>query len=207
MELHVITNGKLSKQQLEDIPRLMKAVDFLHIREHQRTARELYDMVHLLLDKGVPANQLIINDRVDLALLMEAYGVQLGYRSYPIKAVNQLGNKLHVGKSIHSLREALKAENEGADYLVFGHIFSTRSKEGLPPRGISPLQEIVEAVNIPVIAIGGITPNNVTEVMAAGVKGIAIMSPIWESNNPLKVIEQYQMKWQHWKEAKGEAKL
>ena len=207
MDLHVITNGKLSNQQIDAIPYFIDAIDFLHVREHHRSAKELYEMVQGLLDKGVPAHKLIMNDRVDLALLTDAFGVQLGYRSYPVTSVKRSWEQVHVGKSIHSLHEAKIAEKEGADYLVFGHVFSTKSKEGLPPRGVKALQEIVGAVKIPVIAIGGITPSNVNEVMATGVKGIAIMSPKWEADNPLQVITDYQKSWQQWKEAEGGEKL
>ncbi|GAA0300882.1 thiazole tautomerase (transcriptional regulator TenI) [Gracilibacillus halotolerans] len=194
MELHVITNGDMLLEHWERIPQFINEIDFLHIREQSKTANELFTIVNMLLEKGVPANKVIINDRLDLALVMDVYGIQLGYRSIPLSVVTQkqIFEHLQVGKSVHDVEEAIRAEDEGADYLLFGHVFSTNSKKGLPPRGVQSLHAVVQSVDIPVVAIGGITPLNVGEVVANGAKGIAIMSPIWNTKNPLQLINEYR---------------
>lgn len=194
MELHVITNGSMLQEHWERIPSIIHEVDYLHIREHTKTAKELFTLVSLLMENGVPPNKLIMNDRLDLAFVMGLHGVQLGFRSIPLSNIKNKAtfHNLQFGKSVHSIDEAVAAMGEEADYLLYGHIFSTQSKKGLPPRGVQSLKEIVHSVTIPVIAIGGITPTNVNEVLLAGAKGIAIMSPIWNTSNPLKVIKDYR---------------
>ena len=90
---------------------------------------------------------------------------------------------LRLGISVHSLHEARVAEERGADYLFYGHVFSSSSKPGSKPRGLSALSEICSAVSIPVIAIGGIGPANIAAVRAAGASGAAVISSIWASDS------------------------
>jgi thiamine-phosphate pyrophosphorylase len=83
-----------------------------------------------------------------------------------------------VGRSVHGLDEAVRAASEGAHYVTFGHVFPTTSHPGVPPRGLEELARIVQALDVPVIAIGGITANNLDDVLATGCAGIAVISAI-----------------------------
>jgi thiamine-phosphate pyrophosphorylase len=128
---------------------------------------------------------LAINDRLDVALALGADGVHLAAQSLPVDAAVELaGGRVLVGRSVHGLGEALKAAGEGADYLTFGHVFPTTSHPGLPPHGLNELREIVEAVDVPVLAIGGITADNLDSVLATGCAGIAVISAILADPEP-----------------------
>lgn len=93
-----------------------------------------------------------------------------------------------IGTSIHSVSEAMNAEKSGADYITAGHIFETDCKKGLPARGLEFLSEICESVNIPVYAIGGITPSNISLVKNCGASGVCIMSALMKNENPIEYL-------------------
>jgi thiamine-phosphate pyrophosphorylase len=123
--------------------------------------------------------QLIVNDRIDIALACDADGVHLGQEDLPLAAGRKLmGNRI-VGISTHDLAQAREAEQNGADYIGFGPMFGTATKDtGLSARGIAMLQEIRAAVKIPIVAIGGITEQNVHQVWQAGADSAAIISDV-----------------------------
>jgi thiamine-phosphate pyrophosphorylase len=126
-----------------------------------------------------------INDRLDVALAVGAQGVHLAGQSLPVAAVVQLAaQKLVIGRSVHGLAEAQAAAAAGADYLTFGHVFPTTTHPGLPPHGLAELAEIVAAVDVPVLAIGGITVDNLDAVLHTGIAGIAVISAILADADP-----------------------
>ncbi|WP_102347211.1 thiazole tautomerase TenI [Bacillus sp. Marseille-P3661] len=185
-ELHVISTGKQSADELTAIASVIHPfIDALHLREKSMNASELFKLVNNLISGGVPRSKLYINDRVDVAAATGVNGVQLGYNSLDVSAVKETFPRLRVGSSVHSLKEALEKEQQGADFLVFGHIFNTTSKPDLQPRGIASLRELTDAVSIPVIAIGGINTTNIANVLQANVQGVAVLSAILEDKNPL----------------------
>src|SRR5699024_5419664 len=101
---------------------------------------------------------------------------------------------LQIGCSVHDVIEAkLQAQNQ-VDYLFFGHVFQTTSKQGLQARGLAQLKQVVDAVTTPVIAIGGITPDNIAGVVEVGVAGVAIMSGIFAAKDCQKAALQYRQK-------------
>lgn len=121
----------------------------------------------------------VINDRIDIAMLSGADGVHLGQDDIPVtEARKLLGNKI-IGISTHDPKEAIEAEAQGADYISFGPIFATKTKkDAQTPRGIEYLKEIRKAVTLPIAAIGGITEDNMKEVLRAGADSVAIISDI-----------------------------
>lgn len=194
MDIHVISNGKLSLAKFAHIAsQINEYVDYFHLREKHRPAAEIVEGVIQLLDDGIPPHKIIVNDRVDVAVAVNATGVQLAYNSLSVEAVKKAFPSLYVGKSIHSMSEAQEAASAGADYVLYGHVFRTASKAGLSARGITSLKQVVKSIDIPVIAIGGIKPENVQQVVEAGAKGIAVMSGVLEAANPLSAIESYVM--------------
>ena len=125
----------------------------------------------------------IINDRMDIAIACNADGIHIGQDDIPLKEVKKIYNKI-IGVSTHSKEEALKAYEDGANYISFGPIFKTFTKKNaLSPKGIDKLNEIMNIIPIPVIAIGGINENNIYDVLDTGVDGIAIISAIAGSSN------------------------
>ncbi|MBN6188150.1 thiamine phosphate synthase [Aneurinibacillus sp. BA2021] len=191
--LHVLSSGK---QPLDEVCRIAAQiypyVDLFHLREKERTARELWEWLQQLTYNAVPCTRLAINDRADLALASGAAAVQAAYHSLPADVLRQLVPHAWLGVSVHSLAEAKAAEAAGADYVLYGHIFPSASKQGLPGRGLAALQEIVEGVDLPVIALGGITPERTAAVLSTGCTGIAAVSAVMQSSDPVLSVQQFR---------------
>jgi len=129
---------------------------------------------------------LIVNDRVDVAIASDADGVHLGQEDFPIaKARELLGDQAIIGGTSKTLEQAQQCIDEGADYVGFGPIYATGSKAdaGLV-KGTDGLRGFVDALDIPIIAIGGIGLDTVGDVMAAGAHGIAVISAVCSQKNP-----------------------
>ncbi len=191
--LHVITNGKQEKEVVaETWKEIANCADYLHIREKRRTAREIWEWGTALQQVSLSPEQLIVNDRLDVGVALNSGGVQLAYHSLPARiAKSFLPSHMLIGCSVHHLEQAKRAEAEGADYLLFGHVFDSQSKPGLAARGLNQLHEIVESVSIPVIAIGGMTPDRVSYVLETGCTGIAVMSAIMEAPSPKEAAQSF----------------
>lgn len=121
----------------------------------------------------------------DVAVVFGVKGVQLAHHSLSVRKVKHHFPSLSIGCSVHSIAEAMEAEESGADYCIYGHVFATGSKVGVPPRGIESLRSVVNHVNIPVIAIGGIHSNNAEQVLKSGAQGIAVMSAVFFADDPV----------------------
>ncbi|WP_423798518.1 thiazole tautomerase TenI [Neobacillus sp. SAB-20_R2A] len=190
-ELHLISNGKMSIHQLAEIAKdIHPFVTALHLREKQKSAKELFQAVELLTNVNVPLSKIVINDRVDVAIVAKALGVQLAYHSLDTACVKEHFPQLRVGTSIHSYEEGKNAKENGADFVLYGHVFPSQSKPGKTPKGLEELTRLSQ-LNIPVIAIGGITPENTEEVLQAGATGIAVMSGVLDARDPLLAVKSY----------------
>ncbi|MDI6800613.1 MAG: thiamine phosphate synthase [Thermodesulfovibrionales bacterium] len=157
---------------------LETGIKWVQYREKNRTRRGIfYEAVKLReLTKKFNAC-LIINDHADIALAADADGVHLGQCDLPIREARKIvGHDKIIGVSTHSLSEALEAEREGADYIGFGSVFHTDTKEDIIIQGVDALREVTNSVKIPVIAIGGINPDNVKSVFDTGCYGVAVSS-------------------------------
>ncbi|PGB00051.1 thiazole tautomerase TenI [Bacillus toyonensis] len=200
-ELHVISNGYMPFEELVNVAMQIESeIDYLHIREREKSTKELYEGVESLLKKGFPASKVVINDRIDIAILLNIPRVQLGYRSADVRLVKEKFSYLHVGYSVHSLDEAIVAFKNGADSLVYGHVFPTDCKKGVPARGLEEISDIASCLSIPITAIGGITPENTVDVLTNGVSGIAVMSRIVSSSNPYSKAKSYKESIRKWAE-------
>lgn len=191
-ELHVISTGKQEPRQLAEIVgQIHPYIDAIHIREKAKTAKDIYEMVNLLANQKVPLSKIIINDRVDVAFASKVAGIQLAYHSLPVDIVKKQFTSLKVGCSVHSIDEGITAQELGADYVIFGHVFPTQLKPGLVSKGLNQLELLAHHVSIPVVAIGGIKPTNIRGVIDAGAHGIAVMSGVLEAENPLAAVKEY----------------
>jgi thiazole tautomerase (transcriptional regulator TenI) len=120
-------------------------------------------------------------------------GIQLGYSSMPWKRIrNRYGEVVSIGCSIHDHIQLEAAREVKANWCLYGHIYETRSKPGLPSRGITQLQSICRIADMPVIALGGITPQHISEIQLAGAAGVAILSPVWNDPEPIACIKRYR---------------
>ncbi|HZG79735.1 MAG TPA: thiamine phosphate synthase [Brevibacillus sp.] len=201
-ELHLITSGK---QPLEEVLRIAElayagGMDYLHIREKQRTARECMDWA-ISLSEVMPLDRLLINDRADVAAAVGCRGAHLAYHSLSVQEARRVvRDHQWLGRSVHSFDEAAAAEAEGADYLIYGHVYTSASKPGLEPRGIEELKQITAALRTPVIGIGGVTPENAVELLKAGCTGVAVLSGITAADDVRQKTYAYRQALDLWKE-------
>ncbi|MFH0933055.1 MAG: thiamine phosphate synthase [Nitrospirota bacterium] len=197
-KLYLITDRKL----FTDNSSLFSAVEealkgglkAVQLREKDLGTRDLLDMSYRMreLTKAYKA-KLFINDRVDVALAVEADGVQLGKESIPVHAVREtFQSKLMIGASTHNLDEALEAERGGADFITLGPVYHTPSKMKYgEPIGIETLRKVKAKISIPVYAIGGIKLDKVREVKEAGADGVALISAILTAENIRETTEEF----------------
>lgn len=164
----------------------------VQLREKDLGGRELFllaEKTKKLCDRY--GADLFINDRIDVALGVDAEGVHLGDASIPPAAARELvGKEKLVGVSTHSLKEAKEAERAGADFVLFGPVYFTPSKAAYgSPQGVSALKEAVEKTSLPVYAIGGIKAENISAVKGAGVRGVALISAVMSAADPKRAAE------------------
>jgi thiamine-phosphate pyrophosphorylase len=197
LQLHLVTEPRSSPDELIRGATLALdgGVDWVQLRNKAASAAAMY--VEALALVGITRQygaQLAINDRLDVALAVNAGGVHLAGQSLPVDAAVKLaGGRILVGRSVHGLAEATAAAADGADYVTFGHVFPTTSHPGLPPRGLVELAAIVQAVDIPVLAIGGITVDNLDDVLKTGCAGIAVISAILSDPEPSRAAQRLRV--------------
>jgi thiamine-phosphate pyrophosphorylase len=159
-------------------------VDVVQLREKDLSAAQLVPLADRLRAITQGKALLIVNGRLDVAQVCGADGVHLPERGASVAATRRLaGDGFIIGRSVHSVEEAVKAQDEGADYVQVGAIFPTRSHPG-PPAGLTLLERVVATLAIPVLAVGGITADNVGQVMQAGAAGAAVISAVLASPSP-----------------------
>lgn len=158
----------------------------IHVRMPGAQGGDVFDIArHLKLALLSTSSQVMVNDRLDIAMAVNANGVQLGERSLPVLAARRLlGTTKLIGRSVHDVAGAKQAVADGADYLLAGHVFDTESKQGEPGRGLEWLNEICMSVAVPVVAIGGINLERIDDVMEAGVWGVAVGRELLLAENP-----------------------
>ena len=170
----------------------------VQLREKDLAGRELFVLAEKTkrLCERYQAN-LFINDRVDVALGVDAEGVHLGGDAMPVRAARELlGAEKLIGVSTHSIKEAREAEQEKADFILFGPVYFTPSKAAYGnPQGLGRLKEVVEKVSLPVYAIGGVKVGNIAEVKGTGVRGIALISAILSAGDPGGAAQEILKAW------------
>ena len=187
---HVLTDTvlqcRLSHVELTELA-IAGGADTIQFRQKGGATREMIraaeQMQALCRKAGVT---FVVNDRVDVAIASHADGVHLGQDDFPILLARKLlGAEAIIGGSASSLEEARECLLEGADYVGFGPVYATTSKEDAGRAGgLGLLKQIVEAIPLPIIAIGGITRDNMPPVMRAGVHGIAVISAVCCQEDP-----------------------
>ena len=194
LSLYLVTDKSDDVEKfLKTIEEAIKGgVSVVQIREKTADTLDFYNLalkVKEITEKhDVP---LIINDRVDVALAVDAEGVHVGQSDMPCDVTRALvGPDKIVGVSAATIEEARKAESDGADYIGAGAVFPTATKDDAPKITKKDLKEIVESISIPVVAIGGITLNNAHELNDTGIAGLSVVSAIMSSENPKKSSEE-----------------
>ncbi|MBL7101170.1 MAG: thiamine phosphate synthase [Desulfobacteraceae bacterium] len=188
--LHILTDTRLQSRfshvELAEMA-IAGGADTIQFRHKEDSTREMIEiaaqMKRLCADKDV---MFIVNDRVDIAMATQADGVHLGQDDFPIPVARELlGKNRIIGGSAATMEEARKCLADGADYVGFGPVYPTGSKDDAGPvSGIATLRKIVEAIPIPIIAIGGVDERNAYDVMRAGAHGIAVISAVCCREDP-----------------------
>ena len=180
-----ITDKKYSDLPLSDIVNIVlrAGVRCIQYREKDLSRRKIYEHAVTLRElTRLSDATLIINDHADIALAVEADGVHLGQDDLPLREARKIMGKKIVGISTHDLDQAREAERGGADYIGFGPVFHTTTKEAGAPKGVDNIRMIKENVSIPVVAIGGINLANITTVINAGADAVAVATAICEGD-------------------------
>ncbi len=188
-ELYLITDrrflkGRELKKVVEDA--ILGGVTIVQVREKDVSTREFYNVAKEVKEVTdhykVP---IIINDRLDIAQAINAHGVHLGQKDMQLNIARRiLGKDKIIGISVGNIKEALEAENNGADYLGIGTIFPTGSKKDVDAIiGIDGLSKIKNNISIPSVAIGGINKTNFKDVLNTGIEGISVISAILDEDD------------------------
>ncbi len=155
-------------------------IRIIQLREKGMSKKDIYRealSVRSLTRKHKTA--FIVNDYTDIAMAVDADGVHLGQDDMPVEEARRImGRKKIIGVSTHTLKQALAAQDAGADYIGFGPVSHTATKDAGRPRGLNALKKVRSRVKIPVVAIGGITPGNIREVLGCGADAVAVISGI-----------------------------
>jgi thiamine-phosphate pyrophosphorylase len=168
-------------------------VKAIQLREKDLSGRDLFSLAEKVAKLCQAYNAaLFINDRIDVALAVDAAGVQLSQTSLPIVTTRALlGPQKIIGASTHSLQEAREAEQNGADFVLFGPVYFTTLKAGYgAPQGLPALKTIVDNISLPVYAIGGIKPENIESTNKLGVRGVALISAIVSAESPKEAAQK-----------------
>lgn len=217
LAFHILTSNEIvARPDFIDTSRsIIEALNpncYFHLRVNTLSGSEHLRLATILrTETDKVGAHLIVNGRVDVALVSNAHGVQLGRGSLPLTdALKVWGNLLKIGVSVHSEKEVRDLHNllspplnsHFPSWLLAGHVFETRSHPGLPPIGLEGLSRIVNAAapgissqpgleSVPVIAVGGINPTNLASVVDTGVAGVAVISDVWASNDPKGAATRY----------------
>ena len=178
----------------DDVERFLKTIEesiqggvsVVQIREKTADTLDFYNLALKVKEITTKYNvPLIINDRVDVALAIDADGVHVGQSDMPCDVTRKLvGDDKIVGVSAATIEEAQKAERDGADYIGTGAVFPTATKDDAPSITKKELKEVVDSINLPVVAIGGINLDNASELTDTGIAGLSVVSAIMSSDNP-----------------------
>ncbi|MSR20247.1 MAG: thiamine phosphate synthase [Gemmatimonadetes bacterium] len=166
----------------------------LHLRGPRTDGSALYRLASDLLPHARRSGTLlVVNDRLDVALALEVDGVHVGQRSLGVRvARGLLGPDLWLGASVHDAKEASAAREEGADYAFLGTMFETPTHPGRVGMGIEGLAATVRVGGLPIVAIGGIDPARVPEVLAAGAYGVAVVRGVWDAPDAVGAVRRYR---------------
>ncbi|MDR2873377.1 MAG: thiamine phosphate synthase [Methanobrevibacter sp.] len=198
LSLYLITNrNNKTEEEFFNIIKssILGGASILQLREKIAGSKEFYEISNkvkkLTNFYNIP---LIINDRVDIAISVNADGVHVGDEDIDCNIMREkIGFNKIIGVSASNVEDAIIAEKNGADYIGSGAIFPTKTKD-TNEISINELKKIVNSVKIPVVAIGGINKENVSLLKNTGIKGVAVISSVMESKNPKKTSEELKNK-------------
>jgi thiamine-phosphate pyrophosphorylase len=188
LRVHVITSSGLvpSRGHMEVADAAIEGgADVVQLRAPELSDHELLSVAGEMERRCRRGQVLfVVNDRIDIAVAVEAEGAHVGQGDHPESARERLGPRGVLGISVATPEQAEAAERAGADYLGVT-VFATRTKAEAVPMGLDGLRSIVEATSLPVVGVGGIDPSNAREVLATGAAGVAVVSAVGKASDPV----------------------
>jgi thiamine-phosphate pyrophosphorylase len=176
-----LSNGRSNLEVLKAV--IQGGARIIQLREKEYSGKKMYDLALKFREITTKAGVLlIINDHVDIAMAVEADGVHLGQNDFPLKAAIKIAPELLIGASTHSIKEAIQAQKEGADYINIGPIFPTGTKEGIE-RFLGPeaIAAISPEIDVPFTVMGGISESNIDQVLTNGARRVAMVTAITQA--------------------------
>ncbi|PMP73186.1 MAG: thiamine phosphate synthase [Aciduliprofundum sp.] len=194
--IYGITSRDFGYTHVESAEILLRAgIRIIQYREKNASTRTMLDEARKIKNLCREYGAIfIVNDRMDIALAVEADGIHVGQDDMPLSIVKKFFNGI-VGVSASNISEALEAQKGGADYLGVGSIFPTGTKKDSEVIGLEVLGEIAKSVRIPIYAIGGITLENLRELKKFNIHGVAVISAILGSNEPISTARKFLEEW------------
>ena len=192
IDYYLITDSKLSKKGiLSDVENALKAgCKIVQYREKNKCTRDMVEEAKYIKKKCGKKAIFLVNDRLDVALAVDANGIHIGQDDIPFKIAREiLGNKKIIGLTVHNLEEAVNAERVGADYLGLSPIYKTDTKNDAGEAcGIEMIKKVSRAVDLPIVAIGGINKENIEQVIKAGAVSAVAISAVLNSDDVYKEV-------------------
>ncbi len=190
--LHIVTDEEiLARPEFEpEANRLVRELGqriAIHVRSRQAGGRRLFEIAAGLMAQ--PDAFVVVNDHVDVARAARTVAVQLPAASLPVEVVRQQLPGVEIGKSVHTAAQGASAARAGADFLLAGSIYASDSHPGIAPQGIA-LIDALGSTGVPVLAIGGIDGTRVSECMAAGAYGVAVIRAVWHAPDPVGAAKE-----------------
>ena len=195
--LYVITDRATAKQGAGTVEAACVAAAnagarLFQLRDKLCTPGKLYaDFERLTTTLAGYGAQVMVNDRADIAVALGCDGVHRPQNGLPVAAIRRLVEYRWIAVSCHDARELLEAESEHADFVTFGPIFETRSKPDAKPVGLAGLSAAAKLIDLPIFALGGVTPDTARACLEAGAHGVAVLSGIMAAEDPFTATSMY----------------
>lgn len=166
-------------------------VNMVQVRAPELERTAFFNLAAAVMETVEDDALVLINNRVDVALAVDAGGVQLGERGPAVNAARRVGgDEWQIGRSVHSVEGATRARTDQADFLLLGTLFETDSHPGQQGAGADLVRQVASAVDTPIIGIGGINPERASDVVSAGARGVAVISAILKSTDPERAAKK-----------------
>jgi thiamine-phosphate diphosphorylase len=195
--LHVVTDDRvLSREDWAEVSALVLDAGAgrlaLHVRGPGLSGRTIFERTEALIGSASRGATILVNDRVDVALSLRVDGVQLRETSLAVRDARRLlGPMRWIGASVHDAQRAKGADDEGADYLVVGTLFATPSHPERAGGGVELLAEVLATCELPLVAIGGVTPERARLLRDAGAYGVAVLGGVWQAVDAAAAVREY----------------
>ncbi|MGA2403389.1 MAG: thiamine phosphate synthase [Syntrophobacteraceae bacterium] len=187
-----LSNGRSDLEVLDGL--INGGARTVQLREKDLCERDFFRLAEIFRERTAKAGMLlIINDRVDVAIAVGADGVHLGQEDFPIPAARKIAPDLLIGASSHNLKEALRARDEGADYVNIGPIFPTGTKDGVG-RSLGPeaISQIAPRLGLPFTVMGGIKESNIERVLEMGARKVAVVTAITQAPDIAEAVRSFR---------------